>query len=166
MAISIPNLQKIADDFAEQQYFFKDLHLDIQTDRTSIKPFGNGIDVNDIRASYDVSAIKNSIKNIFNTRPGQRFLFPLFGLDLYQYLFTAVSEQNAKIIGENIIDTLEKYEPRIYIANCLVEQDPEQNAYFITLLVEIPSLRQTFKFGANLDLKTQSFIFFENSRNQ
>lgn len=164
--ITIPDLQKIVEDFAEQQYTFKDLQLDIRKDENFNKVNEAWSGVNDIGVSYDAAAIKNSIKNIFNTRPGQRFLFPLFGLDLYQFLFTTVSEQNAKIIGETIISSLEKYEPRIYIRNCLVEQDPEQNVYFINLNIEIPNLTQTFNFYSALDLKKQSFIFFENSRNR
>ena len=39
----------------------------------------------DLKIDYDEKAIYNSIRNIFNTKKGQKILNPTFGLDLEQY---------------------------------------------------------------------------------
>lgn len=166
MAIKIPALERIKKTIVDQTYFFKDLHLDFEKDSNFDFSFNNKTETSDIKVSYDEVAIKNSIKNIFNTKPGQRFLFPLFGLDLYQFLFEAVNESNGQIIGETIIKAIEEYEPRIYVNTCLVQADEDNNKYEITLVIEMPDLKKTIEINTDLDLKTQSFIFIENARNK
>ena len=58
------------------KYLYSDLHLD----------FTNPIN-NDVKADYDMSAIKNSVVTLFNTLPGQNLLNPEYGLNLMQYIF-------------------------------------------------------------------------------
>lgn len=166
MAIKIPALTQIKEAIVDDQYFFKDLHLDFEKSSVYNFAFDQKVETNDVRVDYDELAIRNSIRNIFNTKPGQRFLFPLFGLDLYQFLFEAVNPSNGEIIGEKIIKTIEDYEPRVYVNSCLVEADPENNKYEITLIVEMPDLKKTIPIYTDLDLKSQSFIFIENARNR
>jgi phage baseplate assembly protein W len=166
VAIKIPNLQQLKDAVVDELYYFKDLHLDFEKSSNFNYAFNERIETNDIKVDYDELAIKNSLKNIFNTKPGQRFLFPLFGLDLYQFLFSPVTSSNGQIIGEKIITAIEEYEQRVYVNRCLVEADPENNKYEITLIVEIPELKKTIPIYTNLDLKSQSFIFIENARNK
>ena len=83
MAIKIANLEQIADQFKQKQFAFKDLHLDFEKSGEYNTTLQRKIEGNDIKVDFDENAIRNSLKNLFNTRPGQRFLFPLYGLDLY-----------------------------------------------------------------------------------
>lgn len=166
MAIKIPGLAQIKEAIVDEQHFFKDLHLDFEKSSVFNFAFNKKIETNDVKIDYDELAIKNSLRNIFNTKPGQRFLFPLFGLDLYQFLFTPITPSNGEIIGEKIIRAIEEYEPRVYVNNCLVEADPENNKYEITLIVEMPDLKKSIPIYTDLDLKAQSFIFIENARNR
>lgn len=103
---------------------------------------------------------------MFNTRPGQRFLFPKYGLDLYQYLFEPISESIGQSIGERIVRAVELYEPRIKIRNCYVKCLSEDNQYDITLIVEFPTFNTTASINTTLDIQNQSFIFVETSRNR
>jgi len=119
-----------------------------------------------VRVDYDESAIRNSLKNLFNTKPGQRFLFPLYGLDLNQFLFEAVTEENGQSIGEKIVTSIEKYEPRVTLIKCNVVAKPDDNEYDITIIVSIPIFNTTASINTTLDIKTQSFIFVETSRNR
>ena len=57
-----------------------------------------------LKAQYDLGAIKNSIKNIFVTFPGQKLLNPTFGLNLMQFLFLPISEVTANLIGQRIVN--------------------------------------------------------------
>lgn len=166
VAIKIPNLQQIQDAVVDNIYYYKDLHFDFERSSVFNYTTNGKIQTNDIRVDYDEIAIRNSIKNIFNTKPGERFLFPLFGLDLYQFLFSPITTDNGRIIGEKIIRAIEEFETRVYVNNCAVESDPENNLYDITLIIEIPDLKKTIPIYTNLDLATQSFIFIENARNK
>ena len=166
MAIKIPSLERIADQYKQQNYAFKDLHLDFQKATHYDPTFKQRVEKNDIAVDYDEQAIRNSLKNLFNTLPGQRFLFPLYGLDLYQYLFESVSEINGQMIGEKIVTAIDKYEPRVTVQRCSVVAKPDDNEYDITIVLLIPLFNRTTSINTILDVKQQSFIFLETSRNR
>jgi phage baseplate assembly protein W len=166
MAIKIANLEQIADQFKQKNYAFKDLHLDFEKSTQYNFSFKQKIEGNDIAVDYDESAIRNSLRNLFNTRPGQRFLFPLYGLDLYQYLFETVSKENGQIIGERIVTSIENFEPRVRVQNCNVVAKPDDNQYDVTIIVQIPLFNTIQSINTTLDVKSQSFIFLNTSRNR
>ena len=166
MAIKIANLEQIADQFKQKQFAFKDLHLDFGKTSIYNPVLRTRIDGNDVNVDFDESAIRNSLKNLFNTRPGQRFLFPLYGLDLYQYLFETVSQENGQLIGERIVTSVENFEPRVRVQTCNVVAKPDDNEYEITLIVSIPIFNTVASINTILDTKNQTFIFVETSRNR
>jgi hypothetical protein len=75
MAIKISNLQQIANQYAQKAYYYKDLHLDFEKNGEYDITLGRKIEGNDLKVDFDESAIRNSLKNLFNTNP-----FPLFGI--------------------------------------------------------------------------------------
>ena len=166
MAIKISNLQQISEQYKRKDYYYKDLHLDITKSGNYSTALQRKIEGNDIEVDYDESAIKNSIRNLFNTKPGQRFLFPLYGLDLSQFLFEACTEFNGQMIGEKIVRSIEIFEPRVNLRQCNVVAMPDDNQYDITLILEIPILNTTTSINTALDVKNKSFIFLETSRNR
>ena len=165
MAIKISNLQQISDQYKQKAYYYKDLHLDFEKSGEFSTSLNRKIEGNDVKVDFDESAIRNSLRNLFNTKPGQRFLFPLYGLDLYQFLFEAVSEFNGQLIGEKIVTSIENFEPRVSVVECNVIAKPDDNEYDITIVVKIPILNSLASINTMLDVKTQSFIFLETSRN-
>lgn len=166
MAIKISNLQQISDQYKQKDYYYKDLHLDFEKSGEFSTALNRKIEGNDVKVDYDESAIRNSLKNLFNTKPGQRFLFPLYGLDLNQYLFEAVTEFNGQIIGEKIVRSIENFEPRVKLRQCNVVAMPDDNQYDITIILEIPILNTVASINTALDIKNQSFTFVETSRNR
>ena len=64
-SIKFDNLKKNS-SLINQDYTYSDLHYDIVMDGKQ----------RDIVLDYDDQAIKNSLIRIFNTIPGERFLFP------------------------------------------------------------------------------------------
>lgn len=166
MAIKFNNLTKLTNVKNNAAYSYKDLHLDFSKevgfDTINQKP----TPINDIQVSYDDLAIRNSIKNLFNTRPGQRFLFPLYGLDFYRFLFEPVSEDTARVIGETIVESIDLYEPRVEVVRCLVTSVEDQNMYEIDLVLDIIKTRTSFNFAANFNLTNQTFIVLQTSRNR
>lgn len=165
MAIVIKSLEAIAKQLEKQDYIFKDLHLDIAPSETFELASGSTVASNDLKASYDLSAIKNSLRNLFNTKPGQRFLFPEFGLDIYQYLFEAVSDRIAERIGNSIVSGVKRYEPRVAVKQCIITPDPDNNQYLIELILDVPIFQTNFSLNMSLDTKNETFIFFESTRN-
>lgn len=166
MAIKISNLETISKQFDQKSHVYKDFHLDFEKSFEFNSALNTRIDGNDLRVDYDESAIRNSLRNLFNTKPGQRFLFPLYGLDLNQYIFEAVTEENGQLIGEKIVTSIEKYEPRVRLLQCDVVAMPDDNQYDITIMVSIPIFNTTSSINTILDVKTQSFVFLETSRNR
>ena len=81
MAIKIKSLEKVAAEI-NPNFFYKDLSLDISQTKIIQPGFKDSVPGTDIQASFDTKAIINSLTNLFNTLPGQRFLFPEYGLDL------------------------------------------------------------------------------------
>ena len=165
MAIKITSLEQISKQLEDTNFTYKDLHLDWDTDGKFVSQSNSKTTGNDVKVSYDISAIKNSIRNLFNTRPGQRFLFPRYGLDLYQYLFEPITEKNALYIGKTINKAIETYEPRVRPINCRVLPLPDDNQYDITLIVEFPTFGYNIPIYTTMDLKSETFIFTETSRN-
>lgn len=166
MAIKIKALEEVASEYVSKQYVYKDLFFDIS--RTTIQSPGFKLPVpgTDIKADYDIDAIINSLTNLFNTLPGQRFLFPEYGLDLYQFLFEPATETNGEIIGEKIFKGIQTYESRVNPKVIRVKVEPDSNQYTITIAIEIPLLNLVTDARFLLDLKKQSFIFLPTSRNK
>jgi phage baseplate assembly protein W len=166
VAIKITNLEQISKQYERKAYYYKDLHLDFAKTYVYNTTLNSRIEGNDVQADFDTSAIINSLKNLFNTKPGQRFLFPLYGLDLNQYLFESVSRENGQLIGEKIASSIETFEPRVTLRQCNVVAMPDENQYDITIVVSIPIFNTTTSINTTLDVKNQTFIFVETSRNK
>jgi phage baseplate assembly protein W len=114
---------------------YSDLHLDLVEDKSTSDTV-----LRDIKADYDLAAIKNSLTNIFNTTPGQKILNPVFGLSLMNFLFEPISEAVGTAIGNAIITGIQTFEPRVRVEKIYVEGQPDDNSYVITLIISIPSL--------------------------
>lgn len=164
MAIKIKSLETIAKTYTEQQYIYKDLTLDLARDQTLTPGYNPGdVPKIDIKADKDYNAIRNSLTNLFNTVPGQRFLFPDYGLDLRQYLFSPITEFAARDIGSNILRCISKYEPRVNVVNVNVEASPDDHRYNITLILNFPALNTTNTVDYTFDIKGQSFILLPST---
>jgi phage baseplate assembly protein W len=165
MAIKLQQLEQTAKNYTDQRYIYKDLALDFEREFYNSPAFPTPVISNDIKASFDISAIKNSLTNLFNTLPGQRFLFPEYGLDLYQFLFQPITLSNADLIGNAIYQGIIKYETRVNVIKVNVEADPDNNRYNVTIIISIPLLAVTVEQPFVFDIKKQTFIAIPTSRN-
>ena len=94
----------------------------------------------DIEHDYDEAAIKNSLKNLFTTMPGQKLLNPDYGLNLAQFLFAPASTTMARMIGSRIVEGIEKYENRVSVMNVNVTVNEDLAEYKIDMTLRIPTL--------------------------
>ena len=137
--LDILSKETLTDSFKD--YTYADLYLDFTLQSPQNDRFvSDSGQKKDIRINYDNEAIKKSIRNIFNTKPGDKILNPRFGLDLSQYLFEQVSQEAAQDIGEKILTELSFYEPRIDIQNVNVTALTQEQQYDITISYIVPEL--------------------------
>ena len=141
MAIKLDILKDRKNTDAYRKFSYADLKLDLDLNsHVPSTPVGVGKNAVDFKLSYDENAIFNSIRNIFNTKKGQKILNPTFGLDLEMFLFDNISRENADIIGKTIYEELPVYEPRITVDSVNVVARPDDNEYQVSITIIIPSL--------------------------
>ena len=122
-------------------YVYKDFKFDIEENSNiSSSNLYKDKSVNDIQASTDLDAIRNSVRNMFNTLPRQKLLDPTYGLDLRQFLFIPVDEDIAQLIGDRILEGFQKFEPRVVVRNINVIADEENQEFIITLTLDVPDI--------------------------
>lgn len=158
MAIKVKSLKNLSEQYSVKQYVYKDLSLDIGLEKTLKPGFNKTVPSKDIQVSLDSKAISNSLLNLFNTRPGQRFLFPEYGVDLLRYVFVQINEINGSVIGDAVLNGIEKYEPRINVESIEVTAIPDDNTYIIDVYYTIKILSQSVKSSFSIDPKEQNFI--------
>jgi phage baseplate assembly protein W len=164
MAIKLKTLEQISQTYTEQKFLYKDLGFDIDQTQISAPGFKIPVPGSDINASFDIAAIRNSLQNLFSTSPGQRFLYPEYGLDLKQFLFSPISEANGSILGNKIFATINNWEPRVSVQNVEVLIDPDNNQYVISIYINIPVLKREVTLESLLDIKKQSFVILPTSQ--
>lgn len=161
-------LQSLAEvpEVLENGFTYSDMHLDF-TPVYNKSPFGaftrnnellRDAEIVDIVADYDLGAIRNSIFNLFTTIPGQKILNPYFGLNLMQYVFEVCDEDMANLIGNQIVDGVTTYEPRITLNKVRVIAEPELQQYTVTIVFSVPTIRNS-SFQLTGILSTSGFSF-------
>ena len=87
------------------------------------------------------SAIKQNLKMLFLTSPGERIMYPNLGVGLKRFLFEQSTEETYDAIKDRIYSQVEEYMPFIDINELIIEQDQEEmNLINIKMYYYIPSL--------------------------
>jgi len=136
---------KINEEVYDKTYIYRDLHLDLGISK-NIGMGINAVESKDILADDDILAIKNSMRNIFTTKKGEKLLNPEFGCAFEQYLFEPVNDVVANVMGRDILETISNLENRIIINNITIEPVPDDNLYNIQILYSF------------IDIKKQSLL--------
>jgi len=128
MANIIINLNSnVTSKSASQRFTFKDIMMPL-TDK--------------FHANFDVVAIRQSIKNIFSWKKGQRILDPQFGNDLQSFVYETINNMTVDNLKMSITRML-KYEPRIIVTNIDVNQNDDstdRNELNVSVTYDIPLL--------------------------
>jgi len=128
----------------EEKYTYVDFHLDFSENLIGAatnfnQTIGNG---RDVAVSFDLNAIRNSLTNLFNTIPGERFLLPEYGSDLRRYVFDPISESSGRRIGREIQTSIDKWEPRVSLTKLDIVGHHDRNEYEITMVLAVPFLTE------------------------
>lgn len=81
----------------------------------------------DGRVSWSEGAenVRESIRVILTTEPGERLMLPRFGAGLKVFLFEPNSTATHRQLQERIMQALRRWEPRIRLTDVQVAADPE-----------------------------------------
>jgi phage baseplate assembly protein W len=124
---------------------YTDLHLDLTLAKSIGVGLAPGIS-NDVLVDYDEQTIKNSLYNLFTTRPTQKVLDPIFGAGLENYLFEPINNVNGEIIADEMLRLIGIFEPRVSVDNIKVYLDFNNNRYEFEIYYTIPSLNKQFVY--------------------
>ena len=104
----------------------------------------------DLYKKRDAAAVKQSIKNLLLTDFYEKPFQPFFGANLRAMLFELADEDTEDEVEENIINAINKYEPRAEILTISVNVLPDQNDMRVSVYFKIISTQETVTFTTNL----------------
>jgi len=94
-------------------------------------------------------AINKSVQNIVETIPGEKYFNPNFGSDVRSMLFELVDFGSSALIEDQILTSINNYEPRVNNVTVTADPQPDINSFEITVNYDIigqPFPAQTFTF--------------------
>lgn len=108
---------------------------------------------NDLQILKNENAIRRSVRNIVETIPTERFFNSSLGSDVRDSLFEFVDFGTAAIIQDQIETSIENFEPRVDNLQVIVNPNPDQNTFDVTVIFdiigqEIPTQEYTFLLTA------------------
>jgi len=94
----------------------------------------------DINLLKDEKSVINSIKNLVLINYYERLFNPSIGCNVKKLLFENIDDITGIQIQQEIIDTINNFEPRVNITNVLVSPAPDDNGYNITISFYVKSI--------------------------
>ena len=91
----------------------------------------------DLPVLKNENAIRRSVRNLVQTIPGERFFNPLLGSSVYESLFDLVDFGTSSLIEQEIITTIENFEPRVNNVQVQVDPRPDQNNFDVTIFFDV-----------------------------
>lgn len=96
--------------------------------------------------------IRESIRIILTTEPGERLMLPAFGAGLRRFLFEPNTVTTHRRIEEAVVQSLDRWERRIKLSEVRVEDDPQDTrAALVTVRYTLVSNRA----GDQVQLRVQ-----------
>jgi phage baseplate assembly protein W len=89
------------------------------------------------KLAYNADAIKNSLKNILNTRKGSFPGNPIFGSDLSDYIFELADGLTNSIIKDEIEQAILNFEKRVKIESVDVNVNEAYNSMVVDIYFSI-----------------------------
>ena len=99
-----------------------------------------------------IEAVKNNIRNLVQTNPGERLFQPNLGLNLRKYLFSQMSEEVIIGIQDEIIDVLEFWLPFVEIKNIEIKTHDDD------IIIPTNTLSVNIVFSINKDPNTLNSV--------
>ena len=91
----------------------------------------------DLTILKNENAIKKSVRNLVQTIPTERFFNSSLGSEVRDSLFDFVDFGTATVIQDQILNTIENFEPRVDDVSVEVEPRPDTNEFEVTVFFTI-----------------------------
>lgn len=88
-----------------------------------------------IKKSVDVELAKSNLKQLLNTKPGERVMLPGFGCDLESLLFEPFDEELVLEAKDRVVDSIRTYIPYLKLNKVQVSRSEQATRFGIPTLV-------------------------------
>lgn len=101
----------------------------------------------DIYKKTDAAAVKQAVKNLITTNHYEKPFLPRYGGNITGMLFELVNNIDiADEIYDNVIDSMERYEPRARILDINVNAQVDQNSISVTITFQVINTEEIVTF--------------------
>lgn len=91
----------------------------------------------DLSKKYDVSAIKQSVKNLVFTNFYERLFHPEVGSNVTALLFEPFSPLTRGMLIKSIQDTILNFEPRVQLIDVVIKENIDENDLVASIVFRI-----------------------------
>ena len=91
----------------------------------------------DLIALKNETAIARSLRNLVLTERGERPFQPNLGCGVNALLFENMDSVTTSVVRDEIIQTIDNYEPRVSLIDVKVDADTDENELFITIQYQV-----------------------------
>jgi len=105
----------------------------------------------DVLKKVDLNAVRQSLKTLLFTVPGERLFQPEVGSGITALLFEPVDPITTEVLRQSIANTLTRLEPRLQLDNVDVVPNEDENEYEITLFFTIVGISQPASLTVTLE---------------
>jgi phage baseplate assembly protein W len=98
--------------------------------------------------------VRESIRIILLTEPGERIMRAEFGCGLRRYLFEPNTVTTRQLIGERITQAIGRWEPRVAVQEVTVEPDEDDpRVVAVTIVFRLVATQAVGRLGLSLQLE-------------
>lgn len=105
----------------------------------------------DVLKKTDVNAVKQSLRALLFTRPGERLFQPQIGSGIHQLLFEPIDYITSEALRRDIEYTIRNFEPRIQLDQVDVVPFYDENHYEITIFFTVLGVNQPASITTTLE---------------
>lgn len=101
----------------------------------------------------DEDSVRDVLWNILLTSPGERLMRPEFGAGLNQFIHQPNNETTRRLIADQALRAIQRWEPRIIVQNLRVETAQALNEVTLRLLYQIKQTGEQNSLQLGLQLQ-------------
>jgi phage baseplate assembly protein W len=113
-----------------------------------------------------IEAVKNNIRNLLQTTPGERFFQPSFGVNLRKYSFSQIDNDTLFSIQNEILDKFDFWLPFVQVKDIKINNG-ERNELLVNVIFNIksdPNTLASVQINVNNGDDTTDNSTFESGR--
>ena len=104
----------------------------------------------EIYVKRDAAAVTQALKNLIQTNFFEKPFQPFFGANIRAMLFELVDDDSEEELAEQIIKTINAYEPRARLLSLDVDINPDQNSLRVKIEYQVINTEEIITFTTNV----------------